>query len=450
MHAKNTVFSNVTITDMNNLGYGICRIDGTVVFVRHGVTGDVCDIKIIKAAKTYSVAIITNLSSPSDKRLDSRCGAFRRCGGCRFCNISREYELQLKRSFVEAAMKKAGIDITVNPVLTDGRRERYRNKAEYPIAEDENGHLCSGFYAEKSHTVISSDDCLLSPKQFSDITREFLSLAEKAGLRAYNEISGSGILRHLYLRYAEESGEIMVGIVTAAKNVPELKSVTSALVEKFPDIKTVVHNINTDKTNVILGRENRVLYGAGVIRDKLCGLNFAISLPSFYQVNRSCAELLYSLGAEKCGFDKNDTVLDLYCGIGTIGLSVAKRVKKVIGIEIVPEAIENAKANAKANNIENAEFFPADAADARRLLNARGIQPSAVIIDPPRKGCAPEVIEYISEISPEKVLYISCNADTLARDIAVFNRFGYRHSDVTPVDMFPLTGHVECVAVLKK
>ncbi len=421
---KKNTFHTVTVTDMNDLGYGVARVDGIVTFVDGGVTGDELKIKIIKAAKDYGVARIEEIISPSEHRVTPDCAVFPRCGGCSFRHISREYELELKRNLVVSAFRKNGIDANVAEVVTDGKVSGYRNKAQYPI--DENGNI--GYYARHSHTVIPCDKCDLTAPELSEIAT-FVSEYIK---------SKKWQVKHIYLRIAEKTGQIMVCLVTPNTALKGEKEFAEILTAKFPNIVSVLLNIHPEETNVILGKETKVLCGADRIEDILCDCRFGISSLSFYQVNRSCAELLYNEAIKRAGDAKK--VADLYCGAGTIGISFAKSRPdaSVLGIEIIPQAVENAKQNAALNGIKNAEFICADA------MTFEISDFDCVFIDPPRKGMSAELTDKICKSNLKKLVYVSCDPTTLARDAKKLIEAGYEMGVVTPVDMFPRTGHIEC------
>ncbi|MEF2919857.1 MAG: 23S rRNA (uracil(1939)-C(5))-methyltransferase RlmD, partial [Acutalibacteraceae bacterium] len=379
------------------------------------------------------------------------CKYFSQCGGCTYRHITYEAECKIKYQRVKDAVSRIGgfDNLTVNPIVAGQSRNCYRNKSQLPVGTDSKGNLIMGFYAYHSHRIIDSDSCNLQPEVFSTISNIVREWAIKNKIKPYNEENHTGLLRHLYIRYAEITGEIMVCLVINGDTISSTKS----LVEKLKVIdgfKSLQLNINKDKTNVILGKKCITLYGSDYITDILCGLKFNISPLSFYQVNRTQAEKLYSIAQEFAQLQPDDILLDLYCGTGTIGLSMADKVKKLVGVEIIPQAIENAKKNAQLNNITNADFICADATKAAIKLEKQGIKPTVIIVDPPRKGCDKQLIETISNMSPQRVVYVSCDSATMARDIKIFNQLGYTPQQVTPVDMFPGTSHVEAVACLIK
>ena len=455
MLQKNQTYT-VNITDLNNLGFGVAKIDGISVFVADTVTGDEAEIKIIKTAKTYAVGILLQLITPSPIRCEEAevCPVTRRCGGCVYQRVSYDKELELKKQYVTFAMKKAGaFPIHVNDVLSTGQVSGYRNKAQYPVGHetvDGKEHTVIGFYAAKSHTIIPADRCSLQPESFSDIVAFTADFCDRYNISAYDEKTETGLLRHLYLRMGAATGQIMVCLVLNGEVFPHADTFCEALTTRFPAVVSIQININKKATNVILGEDCRVLWGTSYIEDILCGRTFRISPLSFYQVNHDGAELLYNTAKNLLQLQPGESLLDLYCGIGTIGMSLADDDTPLVGIEIVPQAIENAKENAARNGMTNAQFFCGDASDAGKILSDCGIRADAVVVDPPRKGLTPEVISYLAELNPSRIVYISCDADTLARDIVRFRETGYDTDTVQPVDMFSRTGHVETVCLLSK
>lgn len=444
------------ITDINNLGFGVGRSEGIVVFVAGAVSGDTVRAKLIKVNKSWCVGRLEEIILPSPHRTEEKyCTAPESCGGCVYRNITYSHELELKREYVKNAFRKCGLPlVTVREVLTAGDTRGYRNKAQYPV-KGENGKIRAGFYAARTHNIVPSEACSLQMPDFSEIVNFICDYAEKNRITAYDEISGRGLLRHIYLRKGEATGEIMVCLVINGRGLPSNEGFSREIRERFEGVKSVMLSVNTKQTNVVLGDEFICIGGRDYIEDVLCGVRFRISAGSFYQVNRKGAELLYGIAADLAK-PEGKTVIDLYCGTGTIGLSMAKRAKRVVGIEIVDEAVKCAKINAEINGITNAEFYCGDASDAEGLLgNAQRqsggiISPDVVIMDPPRKGSTPELINYLSRIDARRVVYVSCDPDTLARDCAEFVRLGYEMSEVTPVNMFPRTGHVESVVCLTR
>lgn len=442
MPNKNQIYI-VNITDINNLGFGVCRIDGVVTFVSGTVTEDVAEVKVIKVTKSYCVGRLERLITPSRLRTEPECPAFASCGGCVYSHINYAEEKKLKRQYVEVEFKKAGLpDVTVNEVCAPSGTKHYRNKVQYPVAPD----YTYGYYAPKSHKIVKSPGCALHPRIFDEISEQACFFFKEKNITVYNEETHTGLIRHIYLRAGFKSGDIMLCLVINGDALPHSDEFTSFITQKFPEIKTVVLSINTEKTNIILGKEIKTLYGNGSITDTLLGNIYNISPLSFYQINPVTAEAIYKKAIDLAEIKEGDKICDLYCGIGTIALSATKmsQAKSVIGVEIIPDAVENAKQNARANGIVNAEFYCGDANDPH-------IDGSDVIfVDPPRKGLSAELIRHIAEVAPRRVVYISCAADTLARDCALFEKQGYTVNEVYPYDMFPRTGHIENVCVLKR
>ncbi|MGN0493866.1 MAG: 23S rRNA (uracil(1939)-C(5))-methyltransferase RlmD [Acutalibacteraceae bacterium] len=436
----------IEITDMTDEGSGIGRYCGMAVFVPCTAVGDRALVRVLKVKKTYAYGKLISLSSPSPDRTENDCPSFSRCGGCVYRHIDYSAELRIKYSRVYEAVKRiGGVDIKPSPIIASASPDRYRNKAQYPVAED--GTL--GFYSFHSHRIAPCDGCALQPEIFDKIAAVCTEWIRQNGISVYNEQSHRGLLRHIYLRLAEKTGEIMVVAVINGKDLPFAEDLKERLLSVCGErLKSLQININRDKTNVILGDKCHCLYGSEYITDILCGVKVRLSPLSFYQVNRTTAERLYQKAAEYAA-PEGKIVLDLYCGAGTIGLSMANRARQIIGAEIVPEAVADARFNAKLNGIENAEFICADASDAANKLCERGVSPDAVILDPPRKGCSPELINTVAEkFRPERVVYVSCDPATLARDIKLFSEKGYFLKEYTPVDMFPRTAHIECCALI--
>lgn len=433
------------IEAVSNDGSGIGRVDGMAVFVPLTAVGDRAKVKILKAKKTYAYGKLISLIKPSKNRIDNDCGAFTKCGGCVYRHIIYEAEKAIKQNAVYENIKRiGGVDMKPQPIICD-IPDRYRNKAQYPISPD----YSAGFYAFHSHRIIPCEDCLLQPQIFSKITDAVTAWAKEKDISIYNETENAGFLRHIYIRKASKTGEIMVCLVINGDFLPE----SDDLVEKLKNIcgenlKSVQININKKETNVILGDKCKTVYGEDYITDILCGVKIRLSPLSFYQVNHTMAEKLYEKAREyACPKGKN--IMDLYCGAGTIGLSMAKDAKSIIGVEIIPEAIEDAKHNAKINGIENARFICADATAAAKQLEKEGVTCDVVIVDPPRKGCSAEVINTITQsFKPKDVVYVSCDSATLSRDIKLFGENGYALKEYTPCDLFPRTSHVETVALL--
>lgn len=452
---KNDIFVS-EIIDITNLGFGVAKPDGAVVFVSGTVPGDVAKIKVIKVGSSYSVGRVEELITPSPLRVEGRCENDL-CRSCAYKSLSYDYEKGLKEESVRQIFKKSGLtDVKILPLVGSPTECGYRNKAQYPVSRDKNGGYVIGFYAPKSHRVTEAADCPLAPAVFSEIIEELRAFFTKHSISVYDEKSGEGLLRHIYLRRGEISGEVLLTLVINGTSLPHADELTRILSEKFPEIVGILLNVNKENTNIILGKEFITLSGRDYIFDTLGGVTLKITAPSFYQVNHGAAELLYAKAKELASPTKSALVLDLYCGAGSIGLSMADEAGEVIGIEIVESAVECAKFNAEINHIFNASFYAGDASDTKKILEpaekARGekINPDIVILDPPRGGTTEELIEHIATLNPQRIIYISCNPSTLARDMVAFKKYGYESDEVTPFDLFPLTGHVESVACLTR
>ncbi len=446
----------VEITDLNNLGSGVGKLsDGRVIFVRGAVTGDEIEAKIIKVNSKFYVGRLEKLLKASKNRTNERfCEAPESCGGCIYRHISYEHELELKRNYVENAFRKVGLpNVLVEPVANTGEVSGYRNKAQFPVRSIK-GKPTAGFFAVKTHDLIPLNNCTLQPNSFSKIAKAVCEMAFENGISAYDEEKGKGVLRHIYIRLGEATGEIMVCLVLNENCAAVNAAFAEKLTERFPNIVNVMLNYNRRITNEILGDEYECVFGRDYIEDILCGVRFRISADSFWQVNHKGAELLYSLARERADM-KGGTLLDLYCGTGSIGLTMAKDADRLVGIEIVERAVECAKINAQINGIENAEFYCGDASDSEGIIASAErqtgeIRADVVVLDPPRKGSTSELIGYIAARKIPRVVYVSCDPDTLARDCKLFADLGYEIGVVTPVDMFPRTGHVESVVCLTR
>lgn len=449
---KNDIIT-LEIESMTSDGKGVGRTnENIVVFVPDTAVGDEITAKILKVKKNVAFAKVEEIITPSADRIISDCPVSTKCGGCIYRHISYDAELKVKYDKVKDAIGRiAKQDVSkIRDIVPADSVDFYRNKAQIPVGLDKAGNVVMGFYSRHSHHIVPCLDCKLSPKIFSDITNTVYEFLCKNKSLVYNEETGKGYIRHLYLRYAKAYDTVMVCFVVNGKDFPHSDIIVNSLIEKYPQIKSIVVNVNREKTNVILGKKNITLYGDDYITDKLCDLDFKISPLSFYQVNRDMAEKLYKVAKDYANLSKDDVLFDLYCGTGTIGLSMAKDCKKLYGVEIIEQAVENAKENARANNIKNAEFFCADASSSAEKLKKDGIIPDVVVVDPPRKGLTEELIKTISQMSPKRVVYVSCDPATLARDLALFAENNYSTEELTPVDMFPRTHHVETVALITK
>ncbi|MBP3704589.1 MAG: 23S rRNA (uracil(1939)-C(5))-methyltransferase RlmD [Clostridia bacterium] len=451
MMKKNDLFE-ADITAMTAEGSGICRHEGMAVFVPRTAVGDRCIVRVVKVLKNYAFGRLEELLTPSPDRCTPDCAVSAQCGGCVYRHITYEAELEIKAQRVRDALERIGgfPGIEIQPILAAPERNFYRNKCQLPIGLSRDGKVQLGFYAVNSHRIVDTHTCLLQPEEFDRAAEAFRAWQERVNESIYDEAAHTGVLRHLYMRRGEKSGEMMVCVVANSGALHEEDLLVSMLREAVPSVTSIILNTNREKTNVVLGKTCRTLWGKDAISDTLCGLEFEIAPHAFYQVNRTQAEALYGKAAEYAALTGSENLLDLYCGTGTIGLSLAHTAKKLIGAEIVPAAVENAKRNAARNHIENAEFICGDAAHAAKVLYDRGEKPDVVIIDPPRKGCDTALIATIAAMRPDRVVYVSCDPATLARDLKQFYESGYKITAVTPVDMFPRTAHVETVICLTR
>lgn len=446
---KNEVV-RLEITGMTNEGNGVGRSDGIAVFVPMTAVGDIIDCRIVKVNKSYCYGIVQNIITPSEHRCEAECEVYKKCGGCAFRHFSYEEELRVKLGFVRSSFERIGkLPLLPERIIGSENTSHYRNKAQYPAAMQEGRAVC-GFYSRRSHRVVPQYACSLQPEVFEGIIEQIMEYVNAKDIPAYDEFTGKGLLRHIYLRRGEHTHEIMLCLVVTSKTAAgAFKALYSGLCESFPDIKSIVLNINSKNTNAILGGEFITVYGKDTIDDIMCGKRITLSPASFYQVNTPQAERLYRLAGEYADIKEGEILLDLYCGTGTIGLSLHKPGCRLIGADIVPSSIENAKKNALQNGID-AEFICADAAKAAEVFFERGERPDVIIADPARKGCDRPTLEYMAKMQPKRIVMISCDHSTAARDIAILRELGYEMTDCAAVDMFPRTTHVECVALLTK
>jgi len=439
----------VKIEDYTAEGYGVARIDGFVLFIPGTVAGEEAEVLVVKVGKSFGYGKLLRLLTASPHRVEPECALAARCGGCVFWHLSYEEELRLKAARVQAQLQRiGGLDLECSPPLGAVEQTGYRNKAQFPIRQVK-GKPQGGFYAAGSHGVVSGAPCAIQPAIFNEILTWTLGFMERYGITAYEEQTYTGTVRHLYLRRGEATDEIMACLVVNQKNFSLKERFAEQLTAAYPEVKTVAINYNDRNTNVVLGKVTETVSGPGYIEDVLLGKRYRIAPQSFYQVNRRQTEVLYQKAIDLAALKGDERVLDLYCGIGTIGLSLADRCREVVGVEIVPQAIENAKENARLNGIENASFFCADAKEAAAKFAAEGKRFDVIVVDPPRKGCDAATLEAIRQMAPQKLVYVSCNAATLARDLKILEENGFKTVSATPVDLFPRTHHCECVALLK-
>lgn len=442
---KGSVYTAV-IDGYSSEGLGIARVNGAVVFVPHAVRGEEIDLRITKVMKTSCAGEIVKIHNPSPERMEPECPYAGKCGGCAYRHLTYPEELWAKRQRVQDALTRiGGLDLTVEEILGAKNPEHYRNKSQYPVGAD--GSI--GFFQARTHKVVPIRRCLIQTEAADRTAQAVGEWIRRYKISAYDETTGKGLVRHVCVR-VNRKGESLCCVVVNGNKVPREPELAAYVTVAVPHTVGVLLNSNTRRGNVVLGDKYRTLFGRNYLMDTLCGLEFKLSMPSFYQVNRDQAEVLYGKALKFAGLTGNETVLDLYCGIGTITLCLAKAAKRVIGAEIVPPAIRDAKENALRNHIENAEFFCGDAADIAAKLESDGLRPDVVTVDPPRKGLAPEVIASVAAMGPEKVVYVSCDPATLGRDVKIFREFGYEAKRAAAVDMFPGTAHVETVVLLSR
>ena len=448
--AKKNSVCELDITGYTAEGLGVARLeDGRVVFVPNTIRGERWQVQLLKVNKNvaWGRAVKPVLESPC--RVPSDCPHSAPCGGCQFRHMTYEEELEAKRQRVEDALRRVGgVDITVDTIHGAQDTHRYRNKVQFPVAQGKRG-VSVGLFRARSHDVIDVEDCLLQPKRVNGLGRVLKQWMERGNVPAYDEKTGKGLVRHLYVR-TNRAGESLVCIVVNGKKLPDEMELVRVLREREPGLVGVVLNVNQKDTNVILGDRYRTLWGRDWLEEELCGLTFRLSVPSFFQINRAQTEVLYGRAVEFAALTGAETVLDLYCGIGTISLTMAKKAGRVIGAEIVPEAIEDAKENALRNGVTNAEFFCGDAGEVAFKLASDGVRPDVICVDPPRKGLAPHVPDVLADMAPERIVYVSCDPATLARDVKRLGERGYKAVKAEAVDLFPRTQHVETIVLLSK
>ena len=442
---KGSVYTAV-IDGYSSEGLGIARVNGAVVFVPHAVRGEEIDLRITKVMKTSCAGEIVKIHNPSPERMEPECPYAGKCGGCAYRHLTYPEELWAKRQRVQDALTRiGGLDLTVEEILGAKNPEHYRNKSQYPV--DAGGQV--GFYKARSHQVIPVDCCRIQKPQADAAAEALRWYIRECGVPCYDERTRRGLVRHLYVR-TNSAGQSLVCVLVNGRKLPCEDALVSLMRQALPDAVGVVLGVNTQPTGAVLGSEYRTLWGADVLEDTLCGLSFRLSVPSFYQVNHDMAEVLYDTAVDFAGLTGHETVLDLYCGAGTITQVMARRAARVIGAEIVPEAIAGARENARRNGIENVEFFCGDAAAAAADFAAKGLRPDVICVDPPRKGLSPEVVAAAASMAPQRIVYVSCDPATLARDVKLFAQEGYCAVRAAAVDMFPGTANVETVARLER
>ena len=451
---KNQVLT-LQVERLSSDGSGVAHSpEGETVFIPGAAPGDEARVRIVKDCKRYAFGILDEVLTPSPDRIPVDCAVAGPCGGCSLRHLDYAAELRAKQENVTDAFARiGGLDVPVLPIVGSPEIDRYRNKVQFPVGTDKAGRPCIGFYAGRTHRIVPCPDCRLQPGVLNEIGNTLCAFFAEKGIHPYNEETGKGLVRHIFLRRGAHSGQIMVCLVCTRAKLPSSEELCTRLKEAFSDIVTILLNVNAKNTNVILGSETHTLYGQGYIEDTLCGVPVQLGPLSFYQVNTLAAEQLYGIAAEYAQLTPDDLLLDLYCGMGTIGLSMADHCRELVGVEIVPEAIESAKANAArmgAAVSAKSRFFCADAGQAAAQLAAEGLHPDVVMLDPPRKGCDEATLSAVVRMAPRRVVYVSCNPATAARDAAWLEQNGYHAEKVQPVDLFPRTKHVECVIALSK
>ena len=446
---KKNASLTLEITGYTAEGMGVARWEGRVVFIPGTILGERWEVQLLKVKTNVAWGRAVRLLAPSPERVELDCPLAGRCGGCQYRHMTYEEELRAKRQRVQDALSRVGgVSLELPQVLGAENPLRYRNKVQFPVAQEKRG-LAVGYYRSRSHDVLDVDDCLLQPEAVTTLRRAFKGWMERYRVPAYDEGTCQGLIRHLYVR-TNQAGEALCCVVANGTRLPHAPELVQALRQAVPSLAGLVLNTNTKDTNVILGPNYRTIWGRDFLEERLCGMTFRLSVPSFFQINRAQTERLYAQALEFAGLTGRETVLDLYCGIGTISLALAQRAGQVIGAEIVPEAVQDAQANAARNQVDNARFLCGDAGEAAFQLAAEGVRPQVICVDPPRKGLAPEVPEILASMAPERIVYVSCDPATLARDVKRFGELGYPAVKAQAVDLFPRTAHVETVVLLSK
>ena len=440
----------VDISGITSEGYGVARVEGFTVFVEGALNSEQAEIRIIKVLKNYAYGKLLRILKPHTGRVEPSCGVVKRCGGCQLQHMSYEAQLQYKTRQVKDAVERIGgfKGVTVHDTIGMDNPWRYRNKAQFPVGM--NGDVQIGFYANRSHAIIDTPQCLIQDAINDNVTRTVREFIKKYDISIYNEDTGKGLIRHIVVRKAFRTGEVMVCIVVNGEDLPCIDALIEMLRSSIDNLKSIVLNINKKRTNVVLGEKNIVVFGEEAIYDFIGEFKFRISPLSFFQINPVQTAVLYNKVLEYANLDGDEIVFDAYCGIGTISLFLSKRAKKVYGVEIVHQAIENAKENAALNGVKNVEFIDGESETVIPELYAKGIKADVIVVDPPRKGCDEKLLDAIAEMGPERVVYVSCNPATLARDLKYLSERGYEIKVIQPVDMFPQTVHVECVTLMSK
>ena len=442
---------DIEITGMTHEGLGVGKSDGMVVFVQGAIDGEIVKAKVIKTTKTYAVARIEGWLQKSPFRQEPFCAVYKRCGGCSLQHMTYSKQLEFKHRVVTDNLERIGgfKDIQVKPVIGMEDPRYYRNKAQYPVGMGEKGAI-AGFYARRTHEIIATENCGIQDTASEALRNTVLEKMQEFGFSPYDEKTGKGLLRHIVTRVAFSTGDIMVILVVTTENIPGLDRMIQHILSKNPMVKSIILNINTRRDNVILGDRVITVHGSNTLIDTLGPFQFHISPLSFYQVNPIQTVVLYEKAVEFAGLTGTETVYDLYCGIGTISLFLSRQAKQVIGVEVVDEAVRAARRNADLNGIENTEFYTGLAEEVVPILYSQGKKADVVVVDPPRKGCDKKLLETMVQMQPKRIVYVSCNPSTLARDLKYLGENGYSIKAVQPVDMFPWSEHVECVVLMSR
>lgn len=439
----------VLFEDLTHDGAGVAKVDGYPLFVPYALPGEKAIIKVTKANKNHGFGRLMKIIEPSPDRVENPCSLHKECGGAQLLHMSYEGQLRAKEKQVRDALERIGglKGVKVHPVLGMDKPWSYRNKVQVPVGE-QNGKIITGYYRKRSHDIVDMENCNVELSMDDSVVLKVRDILIDNGISPYNEKQHRGVIRHIMVRWAKQTGEIMIVLVTRTRTLPNQDQIVKDIVAAIPNVKSIVHNINVKRTNVILGDRSLTLWGSSTITDYIGEVKFAISPRSFYQVNPDQTKVLYEKALEYANLTGEETVIDAYCGIGTISLFLAQKAKKVYGVEIVEDAVKDANRNADLNDITNAEFITGAAEEIMTAWAKEGAKADVIVVDPPRKGCDEALLNSILAMKPKKVVYVSCNPGTLARDLRVLEDGGYRTVEVQPVDMFPQTTHIECVTQL--
>lgn len=444
-------YIDVTFEDLTHEGDGVAKVDGYPLFVPYGLPGEQAKVKVVKTRKNFGFGKLIELYEESEHRITPPCDIFFQCGGCQLQHMTYERQLQMKQKQVQDVMRKIAHmpDVPVHPTIGMENPWDYRNKVSIPVGKRD-GKVITGFYQKRSHNIIDMESCPVQHPQNDKLIQAMADIFDELGIEPYDEQTHRGVIRHVVVRTGQHTNEMMVVLVTRTKDLPKKEKLIEKIKAIDPDVKSIVHNINTKKTNVIMGPESKTISGNDTITDQIGDLTFEIGAHSFYQINPEQTEKLYGKALEYAQLSGSETVVDAYCGIGTISLFLAQHAKKVYGVEVVPQAVDNAKDNAKRNRLPNTEFYVGQAEKVMPWWYAQGLRPDVIVVDPPRKGCDEDLLQAMVGMEPERIVYVSCNPSTLARDLKYLNEAGYEAKQIQPVDMFPQSSHIECVCEIVK